>query len=85
MRRRACQPSCTSTSDNASSSTAMTSCRAATAPPVPASRALKKEYYGVEVGAKIKLTSWLDLKTLGAMSEAYKDEQIYHCLVDQLK
>lgn len=31
---------------------------------------LKKEYYGVEVGAKIKLTSWLDLKTLGAMSEA---------------
>ena len=31
---------------------------------------LKKEYYGVEVGAKFKLTSWLDLKTLGAMSEA---------------
>jgi hypothetical protein len=29
-----------------------------------------KEYYGVEVGAKFKLTSWLDLKTLGAMSEA---------------
>ena len=31
---------------------------------------LKKEYYGLEAGLKFKLTSWLDLKTLGAISEA---------------
>ena len=31
---------------------------------------LKKEYYGLEAGLKVKLTSWLDLKTLGTISEA---------------
>ena len=31
---------------------------------------LKKEYYGLEAGLKFKLTSWLDFKTLGTISEA---------------
>lgn len=31
---------------------------------------LKKDYYGLEFGSNIKLTSWLDLKLLGTLSEA---------------
>ena len=31
---------------------------------------LKKEYYGIEAGLKVKLASWLDFKTLGTISEA---------------
>ncbi|MBP5339403.1 MAG: TonB-dependent receptor [Prevotella sp.] len=31
---------------------------------------IEKEYYGVEVGANIKLTSWLNAKLLGTISEA---------------
>lgn len=31
---------------------------------------LNKEYYGAELGAKVKLTSFLDLKAIGAISEA---------------
>ncbi len=36
---------------------------------------LKKEYYGVEVGAKFKLTSWLDLKTLGRYERGEEHQQ----------
>ena len=31
---------------------------------------IEKEYYGVELGANIKLASWLNLKALGTISEA---------------
>ena len=31
---------------------------------------LQKEYYGIEAGLNFKLTSWLNLKTLGTISEA---------------
>lgn len=31
---------------------------------------IEKEYYGVELGMKLKLTSFLDLKAIGSMSEA---------------
>ena len=31
---------------------------------------IKKEYYGVELGLKLKLTSFLDLKAIGTISEA---------------
>jgi hypothetical protein len=31
---------------------------------------IQKEYYGVELGARVKLTEWLNVKALGVMSEA---------------
>ena len=31
---------------------------------------IKKEYYGVELGLKVKATEWLDIKALGTVSEA---------------
>ena len=31
---------------------------------------IKKEYYGVELGLKVKATEWLDVKALGTVSEA---------------
>ena len=31
---------------------------------------IKKEYYGVELGLNVKATEWLDVKTLGTVSEA---------------
>ena len=45
---------------------------------------IKKEYYGVEVGANLKLTDWLNLKALGTVSEAkYVNDADYAYTLDK--